>query len=56
MGWNYIDLDACRARGISVTHLTDTFVDDVADYVIACVYVHNKRLFYFDRSVRYDKK
>lgn len=56
MGWNYVDLNACRARGISVTHLTDTFVDDVADYVIACVYAHNKRLFYFDRSVRYDKK
>lgn len=31
MGWNFIDMEACRERGISVTHLTDTFVQDVAD-------------------------
>lgn len=55
MGWNFIDMDACRDHGISVTHLTDTFVQDVADHVAACILAHNKRLMPFDRDVRVKK-
>ena len=28
MGWNFIDMEACKDHGVSVTHLTDTFVQD----------------------------
>ena len=55
MGWNFIDMEACRERGISVTHLTDTFVQDVADHVAACILAHNKRLMPFDHDVRVNK-
>ena len=33
MGYNYVDLEAAKARGISVTHLRSAFSIDVADYV-----------------------
>lgn len=56
MGYNYVDLEAAKARGISVTHLRSAFSIDVADYVTACILAHNKRLFAYDRSVRRDKK
>ena len=55
MGWNFIDMEACRERGISVTHLTDTFVQDVADHVAACILAHTKRLMPFDHDVRVNK-
>ena len=56
MGYNYVDLEAAKERGISVTHLTNYCVHEVADYVSACILAHNKRLFAYDRSVRVDKK
>lgn len=56
MGWNFIDMEACRDHGVSVTHLTDTFVQDVADHVAACILAHNKRLLPFDQEVRVHKR
>ena len=56
MGYNYVDLEAAKARGISVTHLRSAFSIDVADYVTACILAHNKRLFAADGSVRGAKK
>ena len=55
MGWNFIDMEACKEHGVSVTHLTDTFVQDVADHVAACILAHNKRLLPFDQDVRIHK-
>ena len=55
MGWNFIDMEACKEHGVSVTHLTDTFVQDVADHVAACIVAHNKRLMPFDQDVRINK-
>ena len=55
MGWNFIDMEACKDHGVSVTHLTDTFVQDVADHVAACILAHNKRLMPFDQDVRINK-
>ena len=45
MGYNYVDLEAAKECGVSVTHLKSAF--SIA---------HNKRLFAYDRSVRADKK
>lgn len=56
MGYNYVDLEAAKKKGVSVTHLTNFCVHEVADYVTACILAHNKRLFDYDRSVRVDKK
>lgn len=56
MGYNYVDLKAAKEAGVSVTHLRSFCVHEVADYVIACILAHNKRLFAYDRSVRIDKK
>ena len=56
MGYNYVDLEAAKECGVSVTHLKSAFSIDVADYVTACILAHNKRLFAYDRSVRADKK
>ncbi len=56
MGYNYVDLEAAKECGVSVTHLKNYCVNEVADYVTACILAHNKRLFAFDRSVRVDKK
>ena len=55
MGWNFIDMDACKDLGVSVTHLTTTFVQDVADHVAACILAHNKRLLPFDRDIHVNK-
>ena len=55
MGWNFIDMEACKDHGVSVTHLTDTLVQDVADHVAACILAHNKRLMPFDQDVRINK-
>lgn len=56
MGYNNVDLDAAKEFNVSVTHLTDFCVHEVADYVTACILAHNKRLFEFDRSVRVNKE
>ena len=45
MGYNYVDLEAAKECGVSVTHLKSAFSIDVADYVTACILAHNKRLF-----------
>lgn len=56
MGYNYVDLNAAKETGVSVTHLKSFCIHEVADYVTACILAHNKRLFAYDRSVRKDKK
>ena len=45
MGYNYVDLHAAAKAGVSVTHLRNFCVHEVADYVTACILAHNKRLF-----------
>jgi len=56
MGYNYVDLEAAKEQGVSVTHLRSFCIHEVADYVSACILAQNKRLFTYDRSVRVDKK
>lgn len=44
VGYDGIDLDACRARGIRVTNTPDVLTDDVADIAAALVLMTSRRL------------
>lgn len=44
VGYDGIDLDACRARGIRLTNTPDVLTDDVADLALALVLMTSRRL------------
>lgn len=46
-GYDRVDLEAAKAKNITVTFVPGYCVDDVSDYVIAAVYFFNKQLDYY---------
>ncbi|WBW50173.1 C-terminal binding protein [Peptoniphilus equinus] len=43
-GFDRIDIDACKDKGIKVTNIQDYCSEDLADYVIAAIYHGNKHV------------
>lgn len=44
VGYDGVDLEACRARGVRVTNTPDVLTDDVADTAVALVLMTSRRL------------
>lgn len=51
-GYNNIDLDACRARGIRVTNTPDTVTEPTAELAFALMIAVARRVAEFDRQLR----
>lgn len=48
-GYDRIDLEACKEKGIRVTNIQGYCAEDLADYVLAAIYHFNKKIqFYSD--------
>ncbi|HWA50267.1 MAG TPA: 2-hydroxyacid dehydrogenase [Dongiaceae bacterium] len=52
VGYDAIDLDAAKARGIAVTNTPDVLTDDVADLALALILDSQRRISRGDRYVR----
>jgi lactate dehydrogenase-like 2-hydroxyacid dehydrogenase len=52
VGYDGIDVEAARARGIAVTHTPDVLTEDVADFAITLMLGTARRLAQADRFVR----
>jgi len=52
VGYDRIDLDAVRARGVRVTTTPDVLTDDVADLAIGLMLAVDRRIAFNDRAVR----
>jgi len=52
VGYDRIDLDAVRARGVRVTTTPDVLTEDVADLAIALMLAVDRRIAFNDRAVR----
>lgn len=56
IGFNGIDLDYANKTHLPVAHISRYCTQEVADYVVAAILVHNRRLIDFNNSVKNDKK
>jgi len=52
VGTDTVDVDAATERGIPVTNVPDTFIDEVADHTMALILATYRRLTLMDRMVR----
>jgi lactate dehydrogenase-like 2-hydroxyacid dehydrogenase len=52
VGYDRVDLDAVRARGVRVTTTPEVLTDDVADLAIALMLAVDRRIAFNDRTVR----
>jgi D-3-phosphoglycerate dehydrogenase len=52
IGLDNIDLEAARARGVSVSNVDDYCINEVALHAASCVVAANRGLWQFDRAVR----
>lgn len=52
VGYDGVDLDWARARGIAVTHAADANAQDVADHAIGLILAHRRQIVAGDRQVR----
>jgi lactate dehydrogenase-like 2-hydroxyacid dehydrogenase len=52
VGYDRVDLDAVRARGVRVTTTLDILTDDVADLAIGLMLAVDRRIAFNDRTVR----
>lgn len=46
-GYDRVDIKAARNKGISVTNVQGYCAEDLADYIIAAIFLFNKRIEYF---------
>ncbi|URN42083.1 C-terminal binding protein [Peptoniphilus genitalis] len=46
-GYDRIDLDACKEKGIRVTNIQGYCAEDLADYTLAAIYHFNKKIQYY---------
>lgn len=51
-GYDRIDLDACKEKGIQVTNIQDYCSEDLADYVVAAMYLVNKNIVNYAKNVK----
>jgi len=52
VGVDYVDVAAATARGIPVTNVPDTFIEEVADHAMTLILATRGRLVLMDRMVR----
>src|SRR5206468_4706826 len=52
VGVDSVDVDAATARGIPVTNVPDTFIEEVADHAMMLILATYRRLTTMDRMVR----
>ena len=52
VGWNNVDVDAARARGIHVAYVPDYCLGEVADHAAALALALSRKLFALDSAVR----
>jgi len=52
VGYDGVDVEAARARGITVTHTPDVLTDDVADFAMTLMLGTARRIAQADRFVR----
>ncbi|WP_176592315.1 2-hydroxyacid dehydrogenase [Sphingobium sp. EM0848] len=52
VGYDGVDLDWARARGVAVTHAGDANAEDVADHGLGLILAHRRRIVVGDRQVR----
>jgi D-3-phosphoglycerate dehydrogenase / 2-oxoglutarate reductase len=52
VGVDSVDIDAATARGIPVTNVPDTFIEEVADHTMMLILATYRRLVVMDRLVR----
>ncbi len=50
-GYDRINIDACREKGIRVTNIQGYCAEDLADYVIAAIYNSNKKINYYAKNI-----
>ena len=55
-GYDRIDVQAARAKGISVTNISGYCAEDLADYVVAAMYFANKRIAQYSATVVEDSR
>jgi lactate dehydrogenase-like 2-hydroxyacid dehydrogenase len=51
-GYDRVDVTTAREMGISVTNVSDYCKEDVADYVIACIYHFNKQILSYEKAMK----
>lgn len=56
IGFNSVDLAYANERQLPVSHITQYCVDEVANYVVAAILSHNRRILDFNQSVKVDHK
>src|SRR3546814_6703828 len=52
VGYDGVDLDWARARGVAVTHGGDANAEDVADHALGLILAHRRLIVLGDRQVR----
>ncbi|QGP79655.1 2-hydroxyacid dehydrogenase [Sphingobium sp. CAP-1] len=52
VGYDGVDLDWARARGVAVTHAGDANAEDVADHAIGLILAHRRAIVAGDRQLR----
>ncbi|KKW93598.1 2-hydroxyacid dehydrogenase [Sphingobium chungbukense] len=52
VGYDGVDLDWARSRGVAVTHAGDANAEDVADHALGLILAHRRRIVVGDRQVR----
>ncbi|MGI5948807.1 C-terminal binding protein [Peptoniphilus sp.] len=53
-GYDRIDIEACKNKGIRVTNIQGYCAEDLADYVIAAIYHYNKKINFYANNVLKD--
>lgn len=53
-GYDRIDIDACKDKGIKVTNIQDYCSEDLADYVMAAMFMVNKNIIGYSNTIRED--
>ncbi|WP_242126885.1 2-hydroxyacid dehydrogenase [Sphingobium sp. Sx8-8] len=52
VGYDGVDLDWARARGVAVSHAGDANAEDVADHALGLILAHRRQIVVGDRQVR----
>ncbi|AMK21010.1 MULTISPECIES: 2-hydroxyacid dehydrogenase [unclassified Sphingobium] len=52
VGYDGVDLDWARARGVAVTHAGDANAEDAADHALGMILAHRRQILMGDRQVR----
>lgn len=56
IGFNGIDMDYANEINLSVSHTSRYCTDEVANYVVSAIVLHNRRILEFNKSVKVDRK